>query len=80
MADGTEGGERMKGWGWVWGGGAGGDLNLKGALPQWESLLMNNHTDEPQSEGGTGDREKTRRETSGGEKQTRYLKKTEGSA
>lgn len=28
----------------------GGDLNLKGALPQWESLPMNNHTDEPQRE------------------------------
>lgn len=25
----------------------GGDLNLKEALPQWESLPMNNHTDEP---------------------------------
>lgn len=29
-----------------WRGGKG-DLNLKGALPQWESLPMNNHTDEP---------------------------------
>lgn len=28
----------------------GGDLNLKGALPQWESLPMNNHTDEPRRE------------------------------
>lgn len=27
--------------------GGNGDLNLKGALPQWESLPMNNHTDEP---------------------------------
>lgn len=27
-----------------------GDLNLKGALPQWESLPMNNHTDEPERE------------------------------
>lgn len=41
----------------VWGGwGAGGDLNLKGALPQWESLPMNNHTDEPRREGGMGGR------------------------
>lgn len=24
-----------------------GGLNLKGALPQWESLPMNNYTDEP---------------------------------
>lgn len=43
----------MRNWG-GWGGG--GDLNLKGALPQWESLPMNNHTDEPQREGGMGGR------------------------
>lgn len=43
--------------------GGGGDLNLKGALPQWESLLMNNHTDEPQSEGGMGERETGRKQT-----------------
>lgn len=36
----------------------GGDLNLKGALPQWESLPMNNHTDEP--------RRKRERERDGG--------------
>lgn len=68
MADGTERGGwvRMEGpgvrmavvgrWGeWGWGG----DLNLKGALPQWESLPMNNHTDEPQreTERGMGGRE-----------------------
>lgn len=39
-----------------WGGWGGGDLNLKGALPQWESLPMNNHTDEPRREGGMGGR------------------------
>lgn len=64
-----------KGWrdgagnGAVWGG----DLNLKGALPQWESLPMNNHTDEPQSERGMGERRReNRRRMNGGEKQTRY--------
>lgn len=30
----------------------GGDHNLKGALPQWESLPMNNHTDEPRRKRG----------------------------
>lgn len=42
-----------EGWDWRKGedggtGRGGGDLNLKGALPQWESLPMNNHTDEPE--------------------------------
>lgn len=54
-----------------------GDLNLKGTLPQWESLPMNNHTDEPQRE-REQEGEKTERERwemNGKEKQTRYKKK-----
>lgn len=40
------------GWDWRKGGEieGWGNLNLKGALPQWESLPMNNHTDEPEKE------------------------------
>ena len=73
MADGTEGGGRMEGLG-------GGDLNLKGALPQWESLPMNNHTDEPRRERERerereGEREREMWELNGGEKQTRYKKR-----
>lgn len=68
------------GWDWRRGndGGVGGrDLNLKGALPQWESLPMNNHTDEPWRE-----RERDGRKREGerwgmnwGEKQTWYKKR-----
>jgi len=50
----------------------GGGLNLKGALPQWESLPMNNHTDEPRRE---RERERERCEMSRGEKQTRCKKR-----
>lgn len=64
-----------EGWDWRKGGDGGtgrGDLNLKGALPQWESLPMNNHTDEPERE-----RERKEYESwglNGKEKQTSYKK------
>lgn len=58
-------------------GGRWGDLNLKGALPQWESLPMNNHTDEPRRASGIGGRgrERERWGMNGVQKQTRYKKK-----
>lgn len=50
----------------------GGDLNIRGALPQWESLLMNNYSDEPERE-RTTEREREREGgVNGGEKQTKY--------
>lgn len=53
----------------------GGDLNLKGALPQWESLPMNNHTDEPWREKKEWEKEKERWGLNRKEKQTSYKKR-----